>query len=71
VRTRVDGSIRDPDWFDIETHPEAFFASTLIEPSDDPDVLQVSGLLTIKGIDLEVQFPLTLTTGFPLSDESS
>jgi|GEM_PF-5614714 len=39
----VDGSIRDPDWFDIETHPEAFFASTLIEPSDDPDVLQVSG----------------------------
>ena len=59
----VDGSIRDPDWFDIETHPEAFFASTLIEPSDDPDVLQVSGLLTIKGIDLEVQFPLTLTTG--------
>lgn len=59
----VDGSIRDADWFDIENHPEAQFVSSLIEPTDDPQILQVNGILSIKGIDLEVQFPLAIESG--------
>lgn len=58
----VDGSIRDPDWFDADNHPDARFASTEITTGDDPDALQVNGILTIKGSDLEVEFPILLST---------
>jgi len=61
---QVDGSIRDAEWFDVETHPEARFAASAMTAGEvDADgnaTLSVSGTLTIKQRPLEVSFPMTL-----------
>ena len=58
----VDGGIRDPDWFDVETHPQARFVSTSISTSDTPNTFEVTGTLTIKTIELDVTFPMLIST---------
>lgn len=52
-------SLPDEEWFDVEAHPEATFASTEISPGAD-GALQVKGTLTIKQISVDVEFPMTL-----------
>lgn len=58
----VDGSIQDPDWFDVENHPEATFVSNAVSAADAPDTLRVDGTLTIKALPLDVSFPMRLET---------
>ena len=53
------GSLPDVDWFDVEAHPEATFASSAVRRLDGT-TLEVDGTLTIKGIPLEVTFPMAL-----------
>ena len=53
------GSLVNPDWFDVEAHPEATFASSAVRRVDDA-TLEVDGTLTIKGIPIEVSFPMSL-----------
>jgi len=50
-------SLPDTEWFDVETHPEASFESSLIT-ADADGILQVTGTLTIKEASVEVQFPM-------------
>jgi|GEM_PF-66438 len=57
---QVDGSIRDADWFDAQTHPEARFVASSIAAGDAPGTLDVAGTLTIKDRPLEVSFPMAL-----------
>jgi len=42
-----DGSLVEPEWFDVENHPEARFESTSIEATDDGTFV-AHGNLTIK-----------------------
>ena len=53
------GSLPEPDWFDSAAHPEATFASSAVRRLDEA-TLEVDGTLTIKGIALEVSFPMAL-----------
>jgi len=52
-------SLPDADWFDSSAHPEATFVSTAVRAAD-PGTLEVDGTLTIKGLPLDVTFPMTL-----------
>jgi polyisoprenoid-binding protein YceI len=53
-----DAHIKSPDFFDVETHPIARFASTTVEPEGDNYAL--NGELTLKG----VTKPITLELEF-------
>ena len=53
------GSLPDAEWFDSANHPEATFASSAVRRADDT-TLEVDGTLTIKGVPLDVSFPMTL-----------
>ena len=53
------GSLPDVEWFDSETHPEATFVSSAVRRADDT-TLEVDGTLTIKGIAVDVSFPMAL-----------
>lgn len=57
-----DGSLMEPDWFDVGNHPEATFESTSIEVADDGSFV-AHGNLTLKGttrpIDLNFSFDET------------
>ena len=48
-----DGHLRNNDFFDVPTHPQITFVSTVVEPID-ADNVRVTGDLTIKGITLPV-----------------
>ena len=52
-------SLPGGDWFDSENHPEATFVSSAVRRLDE-GTLEVDGTLTIKGIPLEVTFPMSL-----------
>ena len=52
-------SLPNADWFDSATHPEATFVSSAVRRLD-ADTLEVDGTLTIKGLPLEVSFPMAL-----------
>lgn len=56
---QVDGSLPDPDWFDVENHPEARFQSTSITPAEG-GTYDVEGELTIKGVTQPVQFSMSV-----------
>lgn len=60
---QVAGSLPEPEWFDVEAHPEALFESTSVTRADNTDdgKLQVTGNLTIKETTQEVSFPMTLS----------
>lgn len=52
-------SLPGSDWFDSEAYPEATFVSNAVRAAGE-GTLEVDGILTIKGIALEVTFPMTL-----------
>jgi polyisoprenoid-binding protein YceI len=54
-----DGSLMEPDWFDIKNHPEARFESTSIEAAADGSFV-AHGNLTLKG----TTKPMDLTFSF-------
>ncbi|MBX2884928.1 MAG: cytochrome b/b6 domain-containing protein [Granulosicoccus sp.] len=59
---QVDSSLSAPDWFGSTAFPEARFTSTEITTSSAEE-LTVKGMLTIKDISQEVEFPMTLSAG--------
>ena len=58
--TGVGDHLKSDDFFDVETHPEAEFVITSVEPDSvslgEPGSYQVTGDLTIKGITNEISF---------------
>ncbi len=44
-----DGSLMEPDWFDVDNHPESTFVSESIEALDDGSFV-AHGNLTLKGV---------------------
>ena len=61
MKDRLKGHLNSDDWFATETHPEAVFKSTSFTPikgAQNRDAnYTVKGMLTIKGITNEVEFP--------------
>jgi polyisoprenoid-binding protein YceI len=55
---RLDGHLRSPDFFDVESHPEGRFVSTRI--ASDGDALVVEGDLTLRGITRPVRLEAAL-----------
>lgn len=53
-------TLRDKEWFDAKTYPQASFVSTAITPAG-AGKLNVAGKLTIKGRTQDVTVPLTVT----------
>lgn len=56
-----DNHLKSADFFGIETHPQASFASTEVRKTGD-NTLEVSGDLTIKGVTKPVTFDVTVNT---------
>ena len=57
--SQIDSTLMGGDWFDAETHPLASFASTEMKRVSG-NAFEVIGILTIRGISKELQFPMTL-----------
>lgn len=58
---RLTGHLLSPDFFDVETHPTATFASSGIVA--EGDVYQVTGDLTLHGVTKQITFPATVVVG--------
>ncbi len=54
------GVLRGGQFFDIENHPTARFASTNIEPLEEDDQYRVTGNFTLRGETRGIQFPATI-----------
>lgn len=70
----ADSEIVKAEWFNASDYPDATFNTTKIEKKTD-DSFEVTGLLSIKGHEQEIQFPatvieaddtVTFTGSFPL-----
>lgn len=57
---QVSGPLPDTDWFDSATHPIAEFASSNIAALGEGSY-EITGVLTIKGVELEHTFELNIT----------
>ena len=55
--------VRGKEWFDAKTFPQATFVSSAIAPAagGKPNVIKVTGTLTIKGKSQQVVVPVTVT----------
>jgi polyisoprenoid-binding protein YceI len=69
---RLTNHLKSPDFFDVNTYPEATFQSTSIQEEGDGRVT-VTGDLTLHGVTKEVSFPATVSTdeGLKLDAEFS
>jgi len=56
---KLTGHLKSPDFFAVESHPQAKFVITSVTPKGG-DIYDVTGKLTIKGITDEVKFPATV-----------
>lgn len=56
---QVQNQLPDADWFDAQSHPEALFQSTAFE-ARDPNSMQVTGTLALKGVEKTVSFVMAL-----------
>lgn len=56
-----DKDLQTPVFFDYKNHPYINFISSEITPSLRDNQFNVSGLLTMKGIEKEISFPITIT----------
>jgi len=54
-----ENELKQPSWFDVERHPVARFASTAIKHQGS-NRYQVTGMLSVKGIERELTMPMTL-----------
>lgn len=57
---RLINHLKNEDFFDVPTHPEARFAITLARDAGLQGVKNISGDLTIKGLRNNIQFPAFL-----------
>ena len=57
--SRLTGTLKGEDFFDVENHPIAHFFSTSVEPSDDG--FTVTGNLTIREIAKSISFPAQIS----------
>lgn len=55
----ADSEIVKAEWFNASEYPDATFNTTKIEKKSD-DSFEVTGLLSIKGHEQEIQFPATV-----------
>lgn len=55
---RLTGHLKSPDFFEVETYPEARFVSTSIVPQGDEYL--VTGNLTLHGVTKSVTFPAAI-----------
>jgi len=54
--------LKDPDFFDLPTYPNATFAITSVQPSAAPGATHtVTGTLDLHGVSKEISFPATVT----------
>lgn len=60
VNEQRDADLRGPDWFDAAKHPEITYSSTAVRRLDERNFV-ISGLLTIRGVTLPVDFQAVLT----------
>lgn len=58
---RLTGHLKSPDFFDVETFPEATFTSTSIVPADGG--FTVTGNLDLHGIRKSITFPAQIEAG--------
>ena len=56
---KLTGHLKSPDFFEVETYPEATFRSTAIRP-DAGGGYQVTGELTLHGVTKSISFPATI-----------
>lgn len=56
---KLSGHLKGADFFDVEKHPTAGFAITSIENVDGK--MMLSGNLSLKGVENNVTFPVTVT----------
>ena len=48
-----DSTLPEREWFDVDSHPYAYFLSTRLEPRAEGE-FELSGQLTIKGYTVEI-----------------
>lgn len=53
---KLEGHLKSPDFFGVETHPTATLEITKVAPRGTPGDYKVTGNLTIKGITNEIKF---------------
>ncbi|MET0258285.1 MAG: YceI family protein, partial [Methylobacterium sp.] len=58
LNDKLNAHLKTPDFFDVQTFPQATYVSTSIEPTS-PTTARVNGELTIKGITRVVSFDAT------------
>lgn len=58
---RRNGHLSSPDFFDAAQFPTIDFVSSSISPTDDPDVFNVTGNLTMHGVTNEITTTVTKT----------
>jgi polyisoprenoid-binding protein YceI len=56
---KLEQHLRSPDFFDVETYPQAHFRLTSLEPASGPDgaTHRVSGDLELRGVTKRISFP--------------
>ena len=61
---KLAGHLKTDDFFDVEHHPKATFASTAITAGGAEGATHtVKGNLTLRGVTKEISFPATITVG--------
>jgi polyisoprenoid-binding protein YceI len=56
-----DAHLKSPDFFNAKQYPSITFKSTAVQKGDQPNVLQVTGDLTMHGVTKSVTVPVELT----------
>ena len=56
-----DSSLPSEEWFDVENHPTATFRVTAFQKAAAGDAYTATGVLALKGKDIPVSLPFTLT----------
>jgi hypothetical protein len=64
-KTKLEGHLKSPDFFAVDSFPTASFAVTSLSPATPADSAThiVSGNLTLRGVTKQISFPATLSGG--------
>ena len=60
-QAKLEGHLKSDDFFFIEKFPTGTFVVSSVKAGDKPDIYEVSGDLTVKGIKKGITFPATIT----------